>query len=276
MNMRLAILLTAATLGLVATDVLADAQSAQARYLANAGVMIERGDTKILFDPLFRNGYNRYQLVPVDIEQALFSGEPPWDSVDAIFISHFHGDHFSPRVMLDFLEARADIRLFAPRQAVSALATAGASAEVLERVTEVELSYGDEPVSLEFEDLTIEAVRVPHSGWPDNMADIENIAWRVTIDDETTVVHLGDADTKPLHYELHPDHWRGVDTDLALPPYWYFLSPRGRIVLDEHIRPDHAIGVHVPSVVPAEFSDSSDDEYDLFTTPGETREIPDD
>ena len=263
-------------LGLAAGNAAADEHSARAHYLANAGVMIERGETKILFDPLFRNSYGQYRLVPEDMERALFDGEPPWDGVDAVFISHYHGDHFSPPVMLDFLVARNDVHLFAPAQAVSALTDAGATAETLARVTQVRLSYGDDPVRIEFGDLIIEAVRVPHSGWPDNMADIENIAWRVTLHEETTVVHLGDADTKPLHYELHPDHWHGVDTDLALPPFWYFLSPRGQIVLGEHIRPTHAIGVHVPRMIPGEFSTGPADEHDLFTMPGETREIPDD
>ncbi len=276
MKNRWSILLAAIALSAAAFVSASEEHPARAHYLANAGVMIERGETKILFDPLFRNSFGSYRLVPEDIERALFGSEPPWDSIDAVFISHYHGDHFSPRVMLDFLTARDDIQLFAPEQAVSALTAAGATEEILKRVTEVGLSYGDDPIRLEFEDLTIDAVRVPHSGWPDNMTDIENIAWRVTIDDETTVVHLGDADTKPVHYDLHPDHWQDVDTDLALPPFWYFLSPNGRVVLDEHIRPDHAIGVHVPFVVPAEFSESPYDEDDLFTTPGETREIPED
>ncbi len=274
MKTRWAILLAA--LGAAAIVWASEEHPARAHYLANAGVMVERGETKILFDPLFRNSFGQYKLVPEETERALFRGEPPWDSIDAVFISHHHGDHFSPRVMLDFLTARDDIQLFAPAQAVSALTAAGGTEETLKRVTEVGLSYGDDPVRLEFEDLTIEAVRVPHSGWPDRMTDIENIAWRVTIDDETTVLHLGDADTRPAHYELHPDHWQGVDTDLALPPFWYFLSPLGRGVLDEHIRPDHAIGVHVPSVIPDEFFDSPYDEYDLFTIPGETREISED
>ena len=64
-----------------------------AKYLANAGVLITHGDTKIVFDPLFDDNYDFYELVPKDIEQALFDGRPPFDGVDAIFVSHHHGDH---------------------------------------------------------------------------------------------------------------------------------------------------------------------------------------
>ena len=41
-----------------------------AHYLANEGVMIVRGETKILFDPLFRISYGQYQMMPKDMEAA--------------------------------------------------------------------------------------------------------------------------------------------------------------------------------------------------------------
>ncbi len=69
-------------------------QTWSAHYLANAGVMIARGETKILFDPFFRNDYGQYDLVPEEMEAALFAGTLPWDGIDAIFISHHHGDHY--------------------------------------------------------------------------------------------------------------------------------------------------------------------------------------
>ena len=43
-----------------------------AQYLANEGLMVTHGDTKVVFDPLFRNSYGHYQLLPRDMEEALF------------------------------------------------------------------------------------------------------------------------------------------------------------------------------------------------------------
>ena len=91
--------------------------------------MIERGDTKVLFDPLFRNNFSYYELLPADTERALFLGEPPWDGIDAVFISHYHGDHFSPDVMLAFMQARGDVRLFVPLQGLTALIEVGGHLE---------------------------------------------------------------------------------------------------------------------------------------------------
>ena len=90
--------------------------------------MIERGETKILFDPLFHYGPDTYDRVPAEVETALLAGIEPWDGI------------------------------------------------------------------IEFGPLLVEAVRIPHSGWPDHRADVENIVFRVTLDKETTVMHFGDAD----------------------------------------------------------------------------------
>ena len=52
-------------------------------------------------------------------------------------------------------------------------------------------------------------------------------------------------------------------------------SAGGRIILDEFIKPDHAIGVHVPVAMPDDPSERPDEliGFDLFTEPGESREI---
>ena len=61
--------------------------SAIANYMANEGLMVVQGETKVVFDPLFRNSYGHYQLLPKAMEEALFAGAPPIDGIDAILIS---------------------------------------------------------------------------------------------------------------------------------------------------------------------------------------------
>ncbi|MEQ8208029.1 MAG: hypothetical protein RIA65_17770, partial [Woeseia sp.] len=116
---------------------------------------------------------------------------------------------------------------------------------------------------------------LPHSGWPDRRTDVENIAWRVTLDDGPTVLHLGDADTRDAHFANDAEYWRERYPDMAFPPYWFFLSNGGKDVLTTRIRAGHAVGVHVPVSVPtqADKRDPALQDADLFTTPGETRVI---
>jgi L-ascorbate metabolism protein UlaG (beta-lactamase superfamily) len=245
------------------------------QYLANEGVMIAHGDTKILFDPLFESSYELYQRVPERMRAAIFAGAPPFDGVDAVFVSHFHGDHFSARDLLRLLKGRRAIRLYAPAQAVAEmrkLATPG-DEDIFERVTMFDLDYGDAPVFVRTDGLLIEAMHVPHSGWPTARTDVQNLAFRVTLQDTSTVLHLGDADARLVHFERDRAYWEERQVDLALPPYWFLESADGVEILDDMIQAQYSIGIHVPvefaddqSTIPEDLAGE-----DIFTQPGEGR-----
>lgn len=246
-------------------------------YLANQGVLIEQAESKVLFDPLFDNAYGQYELVPDAIANDLLQGNPPFDSVDAVFVSHAHGDHFAADLMLGYLRAQEDVRLYAPVQAVSLLRErAGADANALTRVIGIALDRGDEPARFEMAGLDIRAVRIPHSGWPTRRTDIENLAFHVRLDSEKSVMHFGDSDAAPAHFAPYQALWSERATDLALPPYWFFLSNGGRQVLDEQIQPKLAIGTHVPTAMPDDpaLREAEFDGVELFTEPGQSQPIP--
>jgi len=264
--------------GLVVAKTPDAAEVSSARYLANEGVMVEQGETKVVFDPLFRNNYGQYRLLPKSMEEALFAGIAPFDGIDAVFISHHHGDHFSPVDILRLLKLQPDIHLYAPTQAMRGLREVAQldDESVFQRVTAVDLSYMDAPVTLEMEGLLIEAVRIPHSGWPTGRVDVENISWRVTLNETTTVLHMGDADPNDVHFKRDAAYWQMRHTNMAFPPYWFFGSSGGNAILEHRIKPDHSVGVHVPVSIPAEpaLRPAGLRIHDLFTRPGETRLIP--
>lgn len=251
--------------------------AARLQYIANASVLVTHGDTKVVFDPLFRNDFGQYRLVAPQTERALFEGTAPFDGLDAVFVSHYHEDHFSAADVLRLLEARPTLRLFAPAQAVAGMREVSAQrlAAVQSRVHAIALAYRDAPVTLEQGALVVEAVRIPHSGWPTRQQDTENIAFRVTLDGTTTVVHLGDADTSDAHFARDGAYWGRRRTNVALPPYWFFMNDEGRRVLNTRLNAARSIGVHVPANVPARSEDREPElrGYELFTTPGEGRDV---
>lgn len=263
MKRKLALVATA-LLASTACQVRGNTPSAKAHYLANAGVLIVSGETKIAFDPIFRNDFGTYRRLPEALESALFEGRAPFDGLDAVFISHYHEDHFSAIDVSRLLRERPELHLYAPAQAVSGMRDI---ADVRTRITEIALEYKDPPLAIETGNLLVEALRIPHSGWPETRLDVENIAFRVTLDETTTVLHLGDADTSDVHFARDPDYWDRRHTHMAFPPYWYFQSEDGRHVLENRLKPGHAVGVHVP-VATRELEG-----FDLFVEPGETRDI---
>jgi len=245
-----------------------------AKYLANAGVLITLGETKIVFDPLFDQDFGIYERVPKDMEKALFAGEPPFDGLDAVFVSHHHGDHFSPERMLQLLIARPGLQLFGPSQAVDSMPIDPADADLRGRLHAVELDLEGTFTQVVGE-IEVSAVRIPHSGWPTRHADIDNIAFRVSLGDAATVLHMGDALTDPAFFDERAGHWAERTLDLALPPYWFFLSNGGKKILDDHIHATEVIGVHVPGSMPdspAQYPEEIRGRT-LFSVPGEEKRI---
>jgi glyoxylase-like metal-dependent hydrolase (beta-lactamase superfamily II) len=267
-----------ATAGLLTTLASSAAgEESIAHFMANEGLMVVHGDTKVMFDPLYSQGFDRYMMLPQQMKAALLAGEAPYDGLDAVFISHQHGDHFTAEDVLAFMLAREEVELYAPGQAVVALrAIAGPQQQaIFSRVHGVDLEYKDAPVTMVVDNLTIEAVRIPHSGWPTGRLDISNLAWRVTLDSATTVLHLGDADANPVHFALNPEFWSSNQPNIAFPPYWFYSTDEGRSILSDRIGADEGVGIHVPEAMSTDSSQIPLELRDvvLFLEPGETRPV---
>ena len=209
------------------------------------------------------------------MRDAIFAGQAPYDGVDAVFISHSHGDHFSASEVVRLLRERQQILLYTPAQAVAEMrqiATPDNEA-IFERVTTFDIEYGDAPVFVRQDGLLIEALCIPHAGWPTARTNVQNIAFRVTLEETSTVLHLGDSDARLVHFEQDEAYWDERQVDLALPPYWFFLSEDGREILDDRVHARNSVGIHVPvrfsedpSSMPGELLGE-----DLFHQPGEGR-----
>jgi L-ascorbate metabolism protein UlaG (beta-lactamase superfamily) len=241
----------------------------QATYLGNEGVMITSANSKVLFDPFFHNNFGLYSLVPDATRDAIFNGKKPYDNISAIFISHAHADHFSAQDMKRFLTNHPKAQLIAPAQAVKALQLLPDTKALMKQTITVSLKIGDKPWSYQSNNLKVDAVRIPHAGWP-SRADIENIVFRVTLDNNVTVMHMGDADPNDGHFKPYKAHWMAQVTNTAFPPYWFFGSKAGNEILNTRINAKHHIGVHVPATVPQGLKSSG---LDYFSLPGEQRKI---
>lgn len=248
--------------------------SGKATYLANAGVLVSVCGEKILFDAFYEDRYGRYALVPDETRQDLLVGRPPYDDVSAVFISHVHGDHFSPAPALAYLRAWPDVVLYGSRQVADKLAqAAGSDDDVLQRVIAFDLEPGAASVDAVHAALSIDVVAVPHAGG-ERMAAIDNLVFRVSLGRAATVMHLGDAVADEAVFARSQAYWDVRRADMVFPPFWFFRDDAGRRILEDTVRAAAAVGVHVPAAAIGH-GDGWRQEAggDLFTDPGETRPI---
>jgi L-ascorbate metabolism protein UlaG (beta-lactamase superfamily) len=250
--------------------------SATANYLANEGILISAGNVKVLFDPFFHNDYNIYQLVPDKTLKAIMNNEAPYNDIGAIFVSHAHGDHFAEQDMLDYMLKHSAVELIAPAQAIAEMLKLDGFDKVKNRVTKIELAYEDAPISFTVKGIKVDAVRIPHAGWP-GRADVSNIVFRVglpQVDKDKrgllTFIHMGDADPNDKHFRPLRAFWEAQKTTVAFPPYWFFLTNTGNYILDYRINAEKSVGVHVPKKVPLPLIQSG---KPYFSKPGEVLEI---
>jgi L-ascorbate metabolism protein UlaG (beta-lactamase superfamily) len=247
---------------------------ASARYLGNEGVLVARGNTKILFDAFYAESFKgTYVLVPEDDESALMKGSPPFDGVDAIFVSHIHPDHFNSRLVIAYMRAHPKVRLYAGIDVMGAIRAADASSDpLMERIVPVHVVPGAPVKTFNIDGLEVEAFPIPHNGG----GPTPNYAFRATLDQKTRVIHLGDADPEDRHYAPYQTDFDARPTDVAFPPFWMLLSESGRRVLEQRIRPKQTIGIHVEAKEREDLARARRDaKGDLFVEPGETRPIPD-
>jgi len=226
----------------------ASPQTAQAQYIANAGILVSQGDTKVLFDPFFNNGFDTYSVPSSEQVNAIMQGIAP------------------------YMKAHKAVRIVAPQQALEMMQDEVTWEEnLLRRVMALDLAYEDGTISIGIGAISSSAVRIPHSGWPDpRRAAIQNLVYRVTLNETATVMHMGDADPRAQHYTPYKAHWAVRSTDTAFPPYWFYGSDEGQAILADIINVKNSIGVHVPIKIPQGLKDSG---ADYFSKAGETRPV---
>ncbi len=246
-------------------------EAAMAHYIANEGVLIRQGEMSLVFDPLPQTGFGVYPEPSQEQIAALMNGTGLYNGLDLVFISHAHGDHFSPAATIKLLRAHPKLHLVAPSQAIDYMRDDEHwREEYLARITSLDMAVGDKPEIFSVAGAAISALRIPHSGWPNARLDVQNMVYRVTLKGGATVIHMGDADSRREHFQPHADHWTARRTDTAFPPYWFFLSEAGKAILKDDINAEKATGVHVPIKVPAELKESG---ADYFSNSGESRAV---
>lgn len=209
-------------------------------YVANMGVLVSSGDTKVLVDALFDRPNPDYRAPTPETLGKIMKGEAPFDGVDLVLVTHDHPDHFDAALAVRFLEARSEPVLVAPQDAVEAMRRAAADWPRIEpRVVPVGLEVGEKR-SLDVMGIPVMACRTLHSGDRDSPM---NLMYLFEIDGRR-VWHEGDPNGRCEIFEAFG--LKDARLDLAVVHFWYPLEPSCARFLQEALRPEHIVLTHLP------------------------------
>ncbi len=216
-------------------------------FVGHSTVLIELGGVRLLTDPVLRDRV-------LHIRRHVPSPAPEsWRDIDAVLISHTHGDHFDP----------PSLRQVAPRR----LLTPAGSGRILARRgfdERTELAAGD---SVEIDGVRVGAVLAHHDGrrWPIGR-HVKSIGYRVDAGD-TSVYFAGDTAPFSQIGDVAPD------VDVALLPIWgwgpslherFHLGPRTAAEAAGALRAKIVIPIHWGTLLQIGLARRRED---LFTRP---------
>jgi len=207
--------------------------------IANSGVMLASGKTKVLIDALFDKAPSDYRSPDPEVVEKIISGAAPFDGVDLALVTHNHPDHFAAPLAVRFLEACPEAILLAPQDAVADMSKEASWSKIAARAVSVDLKVGEKE-QREIAGVSLAACRTLHSG---KQEEPMNLMYRLKLNG-WSVFHEGDADATLDEYRGFG--LEGAKTDLALVHFWFPLHPDMAKLLQEVMRPPHVGLIHLP------------------------------
>jgi L-ascorbate metabolism protein UlaG (beta-lactamase superfamily) len=216
---------------------------AEARYVANSGMLLTVGGARFLIDAPIRDGIPPYATSSADERSLLERARPPYDHVDAILITHWHEDHFSADAVAGLLAASPKTTLYA-------------SHDVVRRVLDVAPAVVAQTVAIEphrrgglltIKDVPVRVLRIRHN--PTRRPADDHLGF--LIGRQFAVLHVGDADPAADNFGVlddlpSTDPRVGLPIDVAFVPFWYVTDEANRKMVASRIAPKRIVAMHVP------------------------------
>jgi L-ascorbate metabolism protein UlaG (beta-lactamase superfamily) len=178
------------TNGLSQTDNNNSQDSISITYIANAGFLVEMNDVRIVFDSFFKEGYGKYDFPDSSMIYQMRNNIQPFDNIDYIFVSHYHGDHFDSSLLIEYLANNQHTKLFCPNQVQNILQRDSSKYRLVKEQVITLNPDTNSCESINYNDISITACRLWHGEKQNN--DIENIGFIVKYKGRC-IFHSGDA-----------------------------------------------------------------------------------
>lgn len=209
--------------------------------LANEGVILSDGKTRIMIDGMVVEPYSIYggldEAAAADFSRAsgAFAG------IELALSSHRHHDHNQPRFACQFLRASLRTEFVSSPQVLGLMREKCRQPLTTEpRIREIAPQYG-QPEVLQHGEVKITVFPLSHG--TRKFAKIQNYGHLVEMGG-MKILHIGDAAMDPADFRK-----AGMDQvklDVAFIPFWYFKPGPGPEVIDQFLDASLKVAVHIP------------------------------
>lgn len=209
--------------------------------LANEGVMVTDGQTRVLIDGMVVEPYSIYGGLPPDGVASFEQVEGAFASIDLALVSHRHHDHNQPRFACRFMQGSTGTELHSSGQVLGLMREKCREFVIQSpRVHEIDPQYGA-PVDIREGSARVTVFPLSHG--TRKYARIQNYGHLLELGG-MAVLHIGDAAMDGTDFaRAGLEH---AEIDVALIPYWYFQPGPGESVFRQYMDAPHKIAVHIP------------------------------
>jgi len=226
--------LVAALTGPVSADI-------NVTQLANQGVMITDGETRILIDALVVEPYSVYGGLPEDVRPMFDNLTGPFSAIDLVLISHRHHEHNQPAYACQFMQKSGQSRLKTSEQVIGLMRERCRDLVTTDPRVEVIDPLHASPVVFEVKGAKVTVFPLSHG--TQSYARIENFGHLIEMGG-VRILHIGDAAMSAEDFALAG--LDSVDIDVALVPFWFFQPGPGGEVVNRFLGASRKIAVHIP------------------------------
>jgi L-ascorbate metabolism protein UlaG (beta-lactamase superfamily) len=190
-------------------------------YIANAGFIIESGETKIAIDAFLTDVmYDNPTMVP----QMMATSSPPFDDIDLMLVTHIHYDHYDTNAVLAYLANNPDTALVTTEDVTTQIRMSASDYDGLtDRVTGIPF-LEEGRIERTVNGIDLEMMFLPHGPFPNLGFIFEVGGYRL--------FHVGDLGAETPGRTVDAIEGQGIPDEVFDFVFlgWFFTLPEESIV----------------------------------------------
>lgn len=237
-------------LALACFNTVGQSKSLNITYIANEGFLLQSDHHKVLIDALFDESYGAFLMPDKTVLQNIQQSVAPFDSIDALFLSHYHKDHCNPVLINQYLAKHPTVPLVTSKPSLVFI-DGDCFGFVTKQAQFREMTpAANQSVNKTVAGMPVTAYGLKHLTYLRNGIDLEQYMFNISflIDmDGVKVFHSGDImpDAFARYLTLHKG-WQ-LHTDVAF-LYYKILEadPKELKRVFDVLHPRYIIPMHIP------------------------------